>query len=151
MENPPRKDKEVIQSFKKSWPSHQSKKSEFAKAKVVYLGHEVGYCKATPKDINIHAVINFHAPHDKRTVRRFLGMTANLTNLLKKGIKLNWDENCKTSFNQLKAVMTSFPVLRSPDFQKPFELSIDASDVGVGAMLTQMDGEGIKHPVAYSF
>ena len=117
----------------------------------------------TPKDINIQAIINFPAPHDRKTVRRFLGMTGYyrrfvrnfadfakpLTNLLKKGIKLNWDKNCETSFSQLKAVMTSFPVLRSPDFQKPFELSIDASDVGVGAMLRQMDEEGIKHPVAY--
>ena len=53
------------------------------------------------------------------------------------------------SFHQLKAIITSFPVLRSPDFSKPFELSVDASDVGIGAMLAQPDNEGIKHPVAY--
>ena len=53
------------------------------------------------------------------------------------------------SFHQLKAIITSFPVLRSPDFSKPFELSVDASDVGIGAMLVQPDNEGIKHPVAY--
>ena len=46
-------------------------------------------------------------------------------------------------------MITSYPVLKSPDFTRPFELSVDASDIGVGAMLTQIDDEGIKHPVAY--
>ena len=50
------------------------RKSEFAKAKVVYLGHEIGYGKVTHKDVNIQAIINFPASHDKRTVRRFVGM-----------------------------------------------------------------------------
>ena len=112
------------------------RKSEFAKAKVVDLGHEIGFGKVTPKDINIQAIINFPAPHDRKTVRRFLGMTGYyhrfvrnfadmakpLTNLLKKDTKFNWDVHCETLFSQLKAVITSFPLLRSPEFQKPFEL-----------------------------
>ena len=44
---------------------------------------------------------------------------------------------------------TSYPVLKYTDFTRPFELTVDASDIGVGAMLAQIDNKGIKHPVAY--
>ena len=39
-------------------------------------------------------------------------------------------------------------MLASPNFDLPFELSIDASDTGVGAVLQQMK-QGVNHPVAY--
>ena len=41
------------------------------------------------------------------------------------------------------------PVLKSPDFDVPFVLQTDASDRGVGAVLSQADPEGVEHPVAY--
>ena len=69
--------------------------------------------------------------------------------MLKKEVKFDWNNDCTQAYNKLKAILTSYPTLRSPDFTKPFELSVDASDVGVGAMLVQPDDKGIKHPVAY--
>ena len=41
------------------------------------------------------------------------------------------------------------PVLKTPDFNEPFVLSIDASDRGIGAILEQKDKDEVKHPVAY--
>ena len=43
----------------------------------------------------------------------------------------------------------SYPVLRNVNFSLPFTLQVDASDVGVGAVLSQPDEEGMEHPVAY--
>ena len=45
--------------------------------------------------------------------------------------------------------MCTSPVLQAPDFDKPFVLQTDASDRGVGAVLSQYDGSGTEHPVAY--
>ena len=45
--------------------------------------------------------------------------------------------------------MTNFPVLQSPDWTKSFKLSVDASDLGVGAVLSQKDVNDEEHPVAY--
>ena len=51
-------------------------------------------------------------------------------------------------FERLKSLMYGEPVLKCPDFNRAFVLESDASDRGVGAVLSQMyDGE--DHPVAY--
>ena len=69
--------------------------------------------------------------------------------MLKKEVKFDWNNDCTQAYHKLKAILTSYPILRSPNFSKPFELSVDASDVGVGAMLVQPDDNRIKHPGAY--
>jgi len=44
---------------------------------------------------------------------------------------------------------SSSPVLVSPNFDEPFTLYVDASDIGAGAVLCQADGKGIDHPVCF--
>ena len=60
-----------------------------------------------------------------------------------------WTEKCEGSFQKLKSLLCVEPVLRSPDFTKEFLLQTDASDVGVSAVLSQLDEEVADHPVAY--
>ncbi|GFO09163.1 retrovirus-related pol polyprotein from transposon 297 [Plakobranchus ocellatus] len=52
------------------------------------------------------------------------------------------------AFPNLKAALTSQQVLKLPDFRKPFILSTDASDTGLGAMLKQ-EHDGQTFPVTY--
>ena len=46
-------------------------------------------------------------------------------------------------------MLVSNQVLRSPDANLPFVLETDASDRGVGAVLTQVNQVGEEHPVAF--
>jgi phospholipid-translocating ATPase len=47
-------------------------------------------------------------------------------------------------------MLKSPPVLRPPNWDNLFILQVDASDFGVGAILSQLDMEGQEHPVAFA-
>ena len=56
---------------------------------------------------------------------------------------------CQQAFEQVKAILYSDHILAAPDFGKQFKLAVDASDVGVGSVLQQEDGQGIDHPLCF--
>ena len=66
-----------------------------------------------------------------------------LTEMLKKN-GFTWIVEAESTFERLKLTMTQTPVLALPDFSKPFIVETDASNTGVGAVLTQGG-----HPIAY--
>ena len=51
-----------------------------------------------------------------------------------------WTPSCEEAFCNLKNRLTSAPILALPDWPKPFVLDTDASDMGVGAVLSQVNG-----------
>jgi len=130
-----------------------------------YLGHVVGNGEVRPEQSKMEAVENFPIPSTKRHIGAFLGLTgyyrrfianyANLalplTDLTKKEApnRIRWTTACDIAFKKLKKLLCSSPLLRSPDFEKPFILQTDASDRGIGAVLSQVDMEGMDHPVAF--
>ncbi|KAF7802266.1 Transposon Ty3-I Gag-Pol polyprotein [Senna tora] len=105
----------------------------------------------------IKAIIDWPLPASIKQLRGFLGLSsyycrfihhyaaiaAPLTSLLKKE-EFKWSDDAVTSFNALKAAITSALVLVLPDFSKPFTIETDASGLGIGAMLSQ---EG--RPIAF--
>ena len=126
-------------------------------------GHEIGDGHVVPRQAKVQAIVEFPAPSSKRQVLRFLEMcgfyrkfvpnfsdiVAPLTDLLRKGVKFEWSGPCETAFQTLKAVLNSKPVLNAPNFEKPFQLVTDVSDLGVGAVLLQEDDMGHQKPVSY--
>ena len=139
-------------------------KSKFTQGTVTYLGHIVGSGYIRPKEANVDAILKFPVPQSRRQVMRFLGMSgyyrrfcpnfstvaAPLTKLTSTKRGFEWTDEAQQAFEHLKAFLSSFPVLRAPSFEQPFHLSVDASGVGVGAVLRQCDEEtGILHPTAY--
>ena len=63
--------------------------------------------------------------------------------------QVTWTMECDRAFQRLTFLLSSSPVLRSPDFQKLFILQTDASDFGVGAVLSQDNENRDEYPVAY--
>ena len=138
-------------------------KSELCHATVEYLGHVVGQGQIKPVMAKVEAILDFPRPTSKKELMRFLGMagyyrkfcpnfstvTSSLTNLLRKDVKFSWAESCQLAFDKVKAILTSYPVLTAPDFSKDFKLAVDASDVGVGAVLLQEGKENIDLPICY--
>jgi phospholipid-translocating ATPase len=62
---------------------------------------------------------------------------------------VNWTPECSKALEILMNILTSEPLLTSPNFSKPFILQTDASEIGIGAVLSQADEEGLDYPVAY--
>ena len=53
------------------------------------------------------------------------------------------------AFDNLKKWFTEKPVLLMPAQSRPFQIELDASKVATWAVLTQLDSNGDRHPVAF--
>lgn len=138
-------------------------KSEFGRAQVTYLGHTVGQGRLAPVSAKVAAILEFPPPQTRKQMMRFLGMigyyrrfcpnlsvvAAPLTDLLRKNCKFEWTTDCEEAFKRLKGLMVNAPVLRSSDYNSPFILHIDASNIGIGAVLLQENATNVLHPVCY--
>ena len=56
-----------------------------------------------------------------------------------------WTDKCDRAFKELKKLVSTAPVLRGPNWNLPFQISTDASDTAIGAVLGQ---EEDKRPYA---
>ncbi|KAG0777229.1 hypothetical protein G6F21_013409 [Rhizopus arrhizus] len=73
-----------------------------------------------------------------------------LHELTKTKKKVPWTDKATRAFEQLKKLLTTAPVLARPDFNKQFILVTDASKLGLGCILTQLDKEGREHPIIFA-
>ena len=138
-------------------------KSEFAKATLTYLGFEVGHGQIKPLEAKTKAIHEFAVPRTRKQLRRFLGMInfyrnfcpnlsetlAPLTSLTSPNTVYSWTDQCQAAFETAKSLLGSAPILQIPRFDRPFKLRTDASQLGAGALLFQVDDQGIEHPIAY--
>jgi len=97
-------------------------------------------------------VLGFQRPF----IPGFATIAKPLTNLLKKTSPFLWTQECTTALTTLRDIVTSEPVLVSPDQNEQFILEVDASQYATGAILYQADknmkdrkGKPILHPCGY--
>lgn len=65
-------------------------------------------------------------------------------------ISVGWDSACEKSFRRIIELLTTAPILAYSDFSRTFHLSTDASNIGVGAVLSQQyDVEGREKPIFF--
>ena len=68
---------------------------------------------------------------------------------MKKDQKFGWTDECQQVFEELKKQFTEEPVLMMPDQSRPFQIETDASKYATGAVLTQLDSDGNRHPISF--
>ena len=124
----------------------------FAKNKVDYLGHVISEKGITPNPKKIEAVTNYPTPNNADKLRSFLGLanyyrrfirnyselTHPLTILTRKNEQWRWESEQENSFQKVKSLLSSAPILAYPDFTKEFQVHTDASAYGIGAVLAQV-------------
>ena len=75
-----------------------------------------------PSPTNIKTAKQFlgHVGFYKRFIMDFSKIAKPLYKLLEKDAKLIWDVDCQKSFEELKAYLTTVPVVRAPNWKLPF-------------------------------
>ena len=105
--------------------------------------------RETYQDVKISDKLSAEQGKDvERLVFRYRDVFTDLTKK-KRPNAVKWGEMQEKAFTTLKRLLVAEPVLRLPDMSKPFVLRMDASDVGIRAVLLQQH-EGKLFPVAYT-
>ena len=113
----------------------------------------------------MQAIADLSQPRDIKEVRSFLGRTgyyrqcihdyarvaAPLVKLTKKNTRLRWGVEESKAFDTLKGLLVSSKVMAHPDTSQHFKPYTDACDYAVGAILVQMDDNGVERPVQYIY
>lgn len=139
------------------------KKCKFVQEYTEFLGFVFGQGTIQVSPKKTEAVVNFPRPNTVKKLRGFLALvswlrrfvphlaeqSAPLTEMLKKNVPFVWTPERDAAFQDIKAALVEPPILFSPDFDFPFEIHCNASDVSLGAVLLQ-SSEGHPHIIAYA-
>ena len=139
-------------------------KCDLLKKEVQFLGHIVSEKGIAADPMKSEKIFNWPLPRTRCQVQQFLGLanyyrhfishfatiTKPLHYLTEKNVSFKWTTQCQTAFDTLCEQLSSPPVLVFPDFSKSFILDTDASVVGLGAVLSQVQDDGAEHVVAYA-
>ena len=103
-----------------------------------------------PSPTNITELRSFLglASYYRRFIRHFAEIAAPLHRLQERGVTFNWTARCEDAFKALKLKLSTAPVLAFPSTVDTFVLDTDASELGIGAVLSQVQ-EGVERVVAY--
>ena len=154
--------RQVFSRLKRANLKMNPKKCILLQSQVSFLGHIVSGDGIATDPSKIEAVDKWPTPTSVKEVRSFLGLCSYyrkfvnkfadiarpLHKLTETKSKFHWGEDCQTAFDKLKRALTSSPILSYPDSTGDFILDTDASNTGLGAVLSQIQ-DGIEKPICY--
>ena len=140
------------------------RKCEFAVPQIKYLGFIVSKDGICTDPDRISAITDYPRPKTPKQVRKFPGLcgwyrqyvdkfayiAAPLQKLTHHNVRFKWLPVHQETFEKLKTALVNGIVLAFPDFNLPFIVQTDASDVGVSAVLSQVQN-GQERVISFSF
>lgn len=140
----------------------KTKKCQFFVDETKFLGYKISKHGMKMDENKLEDVKAMPYPSNKKELQSFLGMVnyyrvfvknfaksaEDLYELLRKENKFIWTDRHSAAVDDLKNKLTTAPVIKFPDYCKPFHIYTDASLTGMGAVLMQ-EHEGWLHPIGY--
>ena len=155
----------VFQRLKERGLTLNKSKCEYSKDKVEFFGYVFSGDGIAPDPKKIEDIINLQTPTSASEVRSLLGMTnycsrfipdyatktEPLRRLTHKDQPWEWTPQHDSAVNELKDALVKAPVTAYFDPVKDTELAVDASPVGLAAILSQKDQETeTTHIITYA-
>ena len=139
-------------------------KCKLAQPRIDFLGMRISSRGIQPATEKIRALQSFKEPGNQTELRSFLGLATYLARFvpnfadvtqpmraaLRKGHIWNWTNEQRSAFNCVKKAITSENILAFFSVKRTTEVIVDASPIGVGAILLQLDDAGQRLPVAFA-
>ena len=142
----------------------KAEKCEFHVSSTSFLGFILGPDQIMMDPAKVSAVADWPTPSSRKKVQQFLGfanfyrkfvrnfssIAAPMHVLTSPSVQFVWTPQADQAFQKLKKVFTTAPILTIPDPQRQFTVEVDASNEGIGAVLSQRAEKDSKlHPCAY--
>lgn len=155
---------EVLARLEKAGVRLKKEKCVFLAPEVVYLGHRINREGLHPTDDKVQAITDMPRPTNVSKLRAFLGLVnfygkflkdlstvlAPLYRLLRKGARWRWQSEEEKAFESAKSMLKSPQLLVHYDINKELVLTCDASNWGVGAVLSHRMDDGTERPIRYA-
>ena len=140
----------------------KSSKCHLFRASVPFLGHIVGRRGLECDPNKIEDVKSWPVPDSLKSIRQFLGfvgyyrrfipkfadIATPLVHLTGKDVPFVWDSSCSSAFHELRAALIDAPILAFPTETGQYILDTDASNFGLGGVLSQIQNDK-ERVVAY--
>ena len=131
---------------------------------VTFYGHTISKEGIKAETSKVKAVKDFPSPRNSKEVSSFLGLVTYLTrfirnlsteaaplrNLLQKDVCWRWGKEEEETFQKLKKLVTSSEVVAHFNPELDTSIIVDASKVGLGAILVQTQKDNVIKPVYYA-
>ena len=154
--------REVFERLKEANLKLNPAKCKLLRKEVSFLGHVINEHGVTTDPQKIRDVEKWPIPHAVKQIRSFLGLCSYyrrfvknfstiakpLHRLTEKAVEFKWTKECEESFNTLKTALTSAPVLAFPSERGSFVIDADASNVGMGCVISQVQN-GVEKVISY--